>query len=371
MKARRLIATTALLAALVLGMLPAAGQGAAPASRIVGGSSAPDGAFPFAGALVFAGAPPRFDRRRETCTATLIRPDVAITAAHCFLTFNPYEPFPFFAKEKLDLVFGKRVLSSPDPGQRAKIASLFIPYLFRPTAALSALDIAVIHLDHSLTLPTAPLLPRAAEASGLYGPGSFAGWGVRRPFARAAADALRQGSGTIVPTSGCRGPRALKQSKAFLCLAGRSVGAVCHGDSGGPLVVNGPFLVGVTDYTLQNCSTRGAGQGFASLAPSGPNYAIAEAASSSVDTLAPQITVTQPLPDPLPKGRRAFTFAFHASEPIRAVCMRGRRAVACARGLDGGVRLTPGKHRGPGRLRVIAFDQSFNRAQFDFPFTVG
>lgn len=371
MKASRLIAATALLVVLALGAWPAAGQAAGPATRIVGGSPAPEGAFPFAGALVFAGGAPRFDRRRETCTATLIRPDVAMTAAHCFLTVNPYAPLPFVPKEKLDLVFGKRVLSSPDPGQRAKIASVFVPVGFRPTVALSASDYAVVHLDHPLTLTPAPLLPEAAEAAGLYGPGSFAGWGVRRPFARAAADALRTGSGTIVPSTSCRGPLALRQSSAFLCLAGRSVGAVCHGDSGGPLVVSGPYLVGVTDYTLQNCSTRGAAEGFASLAPSGPNYAIAEAASTSIDTVPPQITVTAPLPDPLPRGRRHFGFAFHASEPIRAVCMRGRRAVSCARGTDGGVSLNPGKHRGPGLLRVIAFDQSFNRAQFDFPFTVG
>jgi secreted trypsin-like serine protease len=371
MKARRLIAATALLAVLALGAWPAAGQAGAPSNRIVGGSAVAEGDFPFAGAVVYAGGAPRFDRRRETCTATLIRPDVAITAAHCFLTFNPYAPMPFVAKEKLDFVFGKRVLSSPDPGQRAKVASVFIPTGFRPTAALSPQDFAIVHLDHALTVPTAPLLPKGAEANAVYGAGSFAGWGVRRPFARAAADALRTGSGTIVPTTSCRGPVALRQSAAFLCLAGRSAGAVCHGDSGGPLVVGGPFLVGVTDYTLQNCSTRGAAEGFASLDPSGPNYGLAEAASRSVDTVPPQITVTKPLPDPMPRGNRHFSFAFHASEPVRAVCMRGRRAVACARGVDGGVGLTPGKHRGPGLLRVIAFDQSFNPAEFDFPFRVG
>lgn len=372
MRVGQLIAGTLLLAALMLGASPGAAQPAAPANRIVGGSPALDGTLLFTGAVVFAGGPPRADRRRETCTATLIRPDVAITAAHCFLVVDPYQPLPFVDKDKLALVFGKRVLSSPEPGQRAAISSVFIPYTFRPTAPLSASDFAVVHLDHALSLPTAPLLPRATEDSGIYGqPGAFAGWGVRRPFARAAADALRRGGGTIAPTTSCRGPRFLRLSAAFLCLAGRSVGAVCHGDSGGPLVVQGPFLAGVTNYTLQNCSSRGPSEGFASLVPSGPNYAAAAAASQSVDTDPPQLTVTRALPDPLPRGGQRFTFAFHASEPVRAVCLRGRRSVPCARGLDGGVRLSPGRRRGPGLLRVVAFDQSFNRTQLDFPFTVG
>ncbi|MFN2612464.1 MAG: trypsin-like serine protease, partial [Solirubrobacterales bacterium] len=226
------------LLAIALFASPGAGRGAAPANRIVGGSPAADGTLLFTGAVVIAGGPPQADRRRETCTATLIRRDVAITAAHCFLSPDPYEPFPFIPKEKLNLVFGKRVLSSPDPGQRAAIASVFIPASFKPTAPLSDADFAVIHLDQALSLPTAPLLPPAADPARLYGQlGSFAGWGVRRPFGRAAAAALRQGSGTIVPSTGCLGPKFLRRSGAFLCLVGRSLGAVCHGDSGGPLVV--------------------------------------------------------------------------------------------------------------------------------------
>jgi trypsin len=372
MRARTLTIAAALLAMTALGSLPASGGAATPSPRIIGGSVTPPGGMGFTGAVIFGGGAPKADRKRETCTATLVAPQVAITAAHCFLAGEVFGPVPFISPDKLTFVFGKQVLASPDAGQRAKVANVFIPINFRPAGPLGSGDFAVVHLDHALSgVPTAPLIPPALEGSGILGQiGTFAGWGIRRPFARDAANALRQGSGTIVPTAQCAGPKFIKRDNAFLCLAGKSMGAVCHGDSGGPLVVGG-YLVGVTNYTLANCSSRGPTEGFASMAPSGPNYTAASAAVANPDTTPPVMTVTQPLPAPLPRGHRSARFSFSFDEPVRAICTRGRRAVSCARGTSGTVRVEGGKKAGPGVIRVIAFDQWFNRTQVDVPFTVG
>jgi hypothetical protein len=366
------IRRAALLAVTALAVMAASAGAATPAPRIIGGSVTPPGALGFTGAVVFAGGAPGADRKREECTATLVAPQVAITAAHCFLAGEVFGPIPFISPDKLTFVFGKQVLASPDPGQRAKVANVFISSNFRPAGPLGVGDFAVVHLDHPISgVPTAPLIPAALEGGGILGQtGTFAGWGIRRAFARDAANALRQGSGTIVPATQCAGPRFVKRENAFLCLSGRSMGAVCHGDSGGPLVVGG-YLVGVTNYTLANCSSRGPTEGFASMAPSGPNYAAAAAAIANVDTTPPVMTVTQPLPAPLPRGHRSSSFSFSFDEPVRAICTRGRRAVSCARGTTGTVRVEGGKKAGPGVIRVIAFDQWFNRTQVDVPFSVG
>lgn len=359
------------MAALVAGALPASGGGAEPANRIVGGAPAPPGAFEYAGAVVISGGPPQADRRRQVCTATLVAPQVAITAAHCFLDIELVGPLPFISPDRLTFVFGKRVLGSPAPGQRATGAHVFIPSTFRTSGSPSLGDYAVVHLDRPIAAPTAPLLPAGANEAPLYAAtAGFAGWGLRRPFTRKTANALRQGSGNIVPISKCGIPKFIKRDNAFLCLSGRSVGGICSGDSGGPLVA-GSNLVGVTNYATFGCSRRGARQGFANMLPSGPNWGWATAAVSTIDTTPPKVTVTRPLPNPMPRGSGEFPFAFSFDEPVRAICTRGRRAVACARGLGGEVTVTPGPNPGRGVIRIIALDQWFNRTQVDYAFNVG
>ena len=346
-----------------------AAQAQPPSPRIVGGSVAPASNYPFVGAVVVTGGTPRQDAKRLICGATLVRPDVAITAAHCALAQSGL--LPFVPASKLTLVFGKPVLNSSLPGDRAVVSQISISAGFN-LFDIGPGDVAVLHLANSVPEKPAVIPPASTSTSSVVGSTAFfAGWGVRRPRAFAAANALREGSGIIAPQESCRLPKFQKATLGFLCLSDRSFGAVCHGDSGGPLLV-GDNLVGVTNYTFSNCGARGGTEGFASLLPSSPDYGFVTEMVANKDTTAPTLTVDTQLPNPMPRStKQRYRLAFHASEPVRAFCIRGRRAVECGTGTNGLVAIIPGRHVGPGLVRIIAFDQSFNRSELDYPFNVG
>jgi hypothetical protein len=362
------VASCAAAIALCLASTQAA-QAQSPSPRIVGGSVAPASDYPFVGAVVVTGGSPRQDAKRQICGATLVRPDVAITAAHCTLAQRGL--LPFVPATKLTLVFGKSVLNSPLPGDRAVVNQISVPTGFS-LFDLGPGDVAVLHLANPVPeRPASIPAPGTATSSVVGSTAFFAGWGVRRPRAFAAANALREGSGIVAPQKSCRLPKFLKATLGFLCLARRSFGAVCHGDSGSPLLV-GDNLVGVTNFTLGNCGARGGTEGFASLLPSSPNYAFVSQVVANRDITAPALAVDTPLPNPMRRStRRRHPLAFHASEPVRAFCIRGRRAVECGSGTNGLVAVIPGRRVGPGLIRIIAFDQSFNRTELDYSFNVG
>jgi hypothetical protein len=346
-----------------------AAQAQSPSPRIVGGSVAPASNYPFVGAVVVTGGSPGQDAKRLICGATLVRPDVAITAAHCALAQRGL--LPFVPASKLTLVFGKPVLNSSLPGDRAVVSQISISAGFS-LFDIGPGDVAVLHLANPVPEKPAVILPPSTSSSSVIGSSAlFAGWGVRRPSAFAAANVLREGTGIIAPQESCRLPKFQKATLGFLCFSNRSFGAVCHGDSGGPLLV-GDNLVGVTNYTFSNCGARGGTEGFASLLPSSPDYGFVTEMVANKDTTPPALTVDTQLPNPMPPGtKRRYRLAFHASEPVRAFCVRGRRAVECGSGTNGLVGIIPGRHVGPGLVRIIAFDQSFNRSELDYPFNVG
>lgn len=348
----------------------AAKSGPTASASIVGGSLAAEGSLPYVGALVVRGGPPSADARREICGATLVRPDVAITAAHCMLSQRG-GPVPFLDPSRLQVVFGKRALGSPAAGDRAIVAQMTIPVGFS-TLGLGPGDLAVLHLAGPVPETPALLYPASASTTSLTGAtGRFAGWGVRRPLGFVASNLLREGGGTIAPQESCRLPRVLRATLAFLCLSGRSRGAVCHGDSGGPLL-SGDYLVGVTNYTFSRCAARGGREEWASVIPSSPNYPFVAQAVANRDRTSPTVTIDAPIPDPVPPSRfRRYRLGFRSSEPVRAVCTRGRRAVECGAGSTGSVSITPGRRRGPVLIKIFAFDESFNGAVLDYSFTVG
>ncbi len=345
-----------------------AAQAQSISPRIVGGSVAAASNFPYMGAVVISGGPPKQDPARLTCGATLVKPDVAITAAHCALARRGL--LPFVPASKLTVVFGKPVLRSPLPGDRAVVEQVTIPVGFS-FFDIGPGDVAVLHLANPVPERPASLpAPDTATSLVIGSAARFAGWGIRHARAFAASNVLREGGGGIAQES-CRLPRFQKATLAFLCLSGRSRGAVCHGDSGGPLLV-GDTLVAVTNYTFSNCGKRGGTEGFASLLPASPNYSFVTGAVATKDTVPPALTIDTPLPDPMPRSRRhRYGLAFHASEPVRSVCLRGRRGVDCGAGNNGLVAVIPGRKAGPGLIRIVAFDQSFNRTELGVPFNVG
>ncbi|MEN9229576.1 MAG: trypsin-like serine protease [Thermostichus sp. DG02_5_bins_236] len=223
--------------------------------RIVGGSNAPAGAFPWMVALVLAGEPDPF--QGQFCGGSLITPEWVITAAHCFFNGQGQQ---VVNPQNLDLLLGTNRLEV-GAGQRIRAAQIVVNPSYNPQLREpGGNDIALVRLSQPVASPTLPLLQ--PNQTTLTAPGTSAtilGWGATQPrtadqepsgFARD----LQQATVPIVSNTECNVPYNGIILDSMLC-AGFPQGGVdsCQADSGGPLVVpsgNGLALAGITSFGI-------------------------------------------------------------------------------------------------------------------------
>ncbi len=223
--------------------------------RIVGGSNAPAGAFPWMVALVLAGEPDPF--QGQFCGGSLITPEWVITAAHCFFDGQGQQ---VVNPQNLDLLLGTNRLVVGS-GQRIRAAQIVVNPSYNPQRGEpGGNDIALVRLSRPVFFPTLPLVQ--PNQTTLTAPGTAAtilGWGATQPrtpdqepsgFARD----LQQATVPIVSNAECNVPYDGIILDSMLC-AGFPQGGVdtCQADSGGPLVVpsgNGLALAGITSFGI-------------------------------------------------------------------------------------------------------------------------
>ncbi|XP_040006077.1 transmembrane protease serine 2 [Xiphias gladius] len=218
---------------------------AAPSIRVVGGTEAVNGAWPWQVSLQING--------QHICGGSIISPYWIVSAAHCFEKYSNPRIWRVYSGDvslfKMSFGVGKTVqkIISHDKFNTRNNDN----------------DIALLKLDTPLTFTRTvkPVcLPSIGVSVSAEHQAWITGWGALRS-AGPVPDRLNQAQVTIYRRETCNSPQVLngEVTHTMIC-AGKLQGGVdtCQGDSGGPLVVKGGntwWLAGDSSWGI-GCALR-------------------------------------------------------------------------------------------------------------------
>jgi secreted trypsin-like serine protease len=215
-------------------------------TRIIGGTDAQVGDWPFIVSLTSKDMPPS---EGHNCGGSLIRSDVILTAAHCVDGRAP---------ESYDIWIGQtNLIEAETEGQKHTISKIFVHELYGSSRL--QYDIALIFLETPSDQPTVSLFSN--QLSPLIENDSLevAGWGLTDINNSKVPSALQEVTLDYFSPETCQAAYGDVITPDMLC-AGKLQGdkSPCYGDSGGPLVVerdNELLQVGIVSWGAQ-CGQR-------------------------------------------------------------------------------------------------------------------
>uniref|UniRef100_A0A8C2E1U0 Transmembrane serine protease 13b n=1 Tax=Cyprinus carpio TaxID=7962 RepID=A0A8C2E1U0_CYPCA len=212
--------------------------GKPPGSRIIGGSAAAEGQWPWQASLHFQGS--------HSCGGTLVAPDFIITAAHCFPKGTPGSQLPSNWRVYIGLVSQLQLLSPYN------VKQIILHENYDPATKNN--DIALLKLSK----PASNIQPVCLPVFGQTFPAAkqcwTTGFGVTKQGADSSSTLLMEVAVNLIDSAVCNsftvyGGRITENMQCAGDLKGERDS--CQGDSGGPLVCKVDdkwYLTGVTSW---------------------------------------------------------------------------------------------------------------------------
>lgn len=208
--------------------------------RIVGGSNAASGQFPYQVSL-------RNAFNSHFCGASIINSRWVLTACHCSIDSSP---------SNINIVVGHHLLSG---GTSYKCSQIINHPSYNSNSLAN--DVAVLQSATTMTIggnvQPVPLINRDVQSGTLV----VSGWG-RLSTNGNIPDNLQYLNTNVLTRANCQNIISINaDTVCALVSAGKGI---CFGDSGGPLVVPGEGQVGINSFVISACGT-GYPDGFCSV----------------------------------------------------------------------------------------------------------